>query len=111
MVIYVRVRMLLPCWIVVWLSAKAVWVSTTFVMVDIYSFVSPSPLILFRRCTHSISQTSDLLDIELCFFSDINKHPMPFLELINDTVVLLNKVDILLQGVLLKVSFALLISA
>lgn len=35
MVMYVRVRMLFPCWIVVWLSASAVWVSTTFVMVDI----------------------------------------------------------------------------
>ena len=41
MVMYVSVRMLLPCWIVVWLSASAVCVSTTLVMVEIYTLLAP----------------------------------------------------------------------
>lgn len=37
---YVKVRMLFPCWMVVLLSVSAVWVSMTLVMVDIFFAVT-----------------------------------------------------------------------
>jgi len=95
---------------VVWLSAKAVWVSTTFVIVDICGLVSFLQLRLLKHCTYPISQAGDLLDLELRFLSDINQHPMPFLEFVDNTVVFLDEIDVLLQSILFIVSFALTVS-
>jgi len=65
MVMYVRVRTLFPCWMVVLLSARAAWVSTTFVIVEIWGGVSGC---LSERgggvvLTYPVSETGDLFDL------------------------------------------------
>jgi hypothetical protein len=66
MVMYVSIRMLLPCRIVVLLSRRAVWLSSTFVTVEIYAKCYHRVDKLGVRKAYPITKSSDLTDFQLC---------------------------------------------
>lgn len=97
---YVSILMLFPCRIVVLLSLSAVWLSSTLVTVEIWCTVSRTQHLLDQGRTYTIPQSSDLPNLQLRPDLNVGEHPISFLELFDEVVVVLEKIDMLLASFL-----------